>query len=127
MPHCIKKLMLQMRAGEPPGASKENARKPPGSRSLIRHLPFLQQNLHLNPNGVWLNPCSVRLCMAFKSPLLIKHTLQLQDPRYPCSHLVPLPAQFSPWGRRHFSHLLLLVLHQSSNTVTLGEGGQALP
>lgn len=71
----------------------------PGSRSLIRHLPFLQQNLPLNPDGVWLNPCSVKLCTAFKSPLLVKHTLQLQDPRYPCFHWVPPLAQLSSSGK----------------------------
>lgn len=61
--------------------------------------------------------CSVRLCSASKSPLLAKHTLQLQDPRvYPCFLWVPPPAQLSPWGRL-FPHLLLLDLHQSSNRV----------
>lgn len=76
-----------------PDASKENARKPPGSRSLIRHRLFLQQNLHLNPNGVWLNPCGMRLYIASKSPLFIKYTLQLRYSRYPHFCQVSPPMQ----------------------------------
>ena len=82
-----------MRAEGPPDVSKENARKPTGSRSLIRHRLFLQQNLHLNPDGVWLNPCSVRLYFPFESPLFIKYILQLQYSRYPHFHRVSPPAR----------------------------------
>lgn len=81
-----------MRAEGPPGASKEAAKKPPGSRSLIRHCPFLQQNLHPNPDGVWLIPCSVRLCTAFKSPLLEKHTHYNSR-----IHIIPISIGYHLW------------------------------
>lgn len=86
-------MPLQMRAEGPPDASKENAGKPPGSRSLIRHRLFPQRNLHLNPNGVWLNPCGMRLYIPFKSLLFIKYTLQLQYSGYPHFHRVSPPAR----------------------------------
>lgn len=82
-----------MRAEGPPDVPKENAGKPAGSRSLIRHRLFLQHNLHLNPNGVWLKPCGVRSYIPFKSPLFIKYTLQLQRSRYPHFHRISPPTQ----------------------------------
>lgn len=107
-------MPLRMRAEGPPDASKENARKPPGSRSLIRHRLFLQQNLHLNPNGVWLNPCSRRLYIPFKSPLIRKYTLQLQHSRYPRFHQVSPPTQLKCGtvqlpGKSLFSRILILL------------------
>lgn len=99
-----------MRAEGPPGVPKEDASKPPGSRSLKRHGLFLQQDLHLNPNGVWLKPCGMRLYIPFKSPLFIKYTLQLQYSRYPHFHQISPPTQLKcgamQWvGISHFSSL----------------------
>lgn len=100
-----------MRAKGPPDASKENARKPPGSRSLIRHHLFLQQNLHLNPNGGWLNPCGMRLYIPFKSPLFIKYTLQLQYSRYPHFHQVSPPTQLKCGTAQFLGKSLFLRSH----------------
>lgn len=74
------KFPIEDGAKGPADASKGNARKPPGSRPLIRHRYLLQ---HPNPPGVWLSPFSVRWHIPFKSPLGIKCTLQLQQSHYP--------------------------------------------